>query len=124
MFIGTQNVRTFALMCIVLMYLIFGAAVFNACNMIDWYFNKIININIFLLLVESKEEIRLRTDYRLRLARILYKNDTIPDETLFIALTTRIFENRHVRNGTAKQWTFPGAFYFSTLVVTLIGKLV
>jgi len=72
--------------------------------------------------VESKEEVRLRSDLRLRIARILYKNETIPNETVFISLTTAIFENRHVRSGTARQWTFPGAFYFSTLVVTLIGK--
>ena len=56
------------------------------------------------------------------MARILYKNETIPNETTFHMLTSTIFENRHVRTGTAKQWTFPGAFYFSTLVVTLIGK--
>jgi hypothetical protein len=78
---------------------------------------------MIIFLVESKEEARSRAAYRLRLARILYKNDTIPNETLFIAVTSAIFENRHVRSGTTKQWTFPGAFYFSTLVVTLIGKL-
>jgi hypothetical protein len=72
--------------------------------------------------VESKEEIRLRAALRLRLAQILYKNNTIPNETVFISLTTAIFENRHVRHGTTKQWTFFGAFYFSTLVVTLIGN--
>jgi hypothetical protein len=72
--------------------------------------------------VESKEEVRLRSDLRHKIARILYKNETIPNETVFISLTTAIFENRHVRSGTARQWTFPGAFYFSTLVVTLIGK--
>jgi len=100
----------------------FGAAVFNACKSFE--FRLIINpIILFLFLVESKEEVRLRTIYRQRLARILYKNDTIPNETLFIAVTSAIFENRHVRSGTTKQWTFPGAFYFSTLVVTLIGKL-
>ena len=73
-------------------------------------------------LVESKEEARLRAALRLRMARILYKNDTIQNESIFNSLTTAIFEHRHVRSGTAKQWTFPGAFYFSTLVVTLIGK--
>ena len=73
-------------------------------------------------LVESKEEARLRAALRLRMARILYKNDTIQNETIFHSLTTTIFEHRHVRTGTAKQWTFPGAFYFSTLVVTLIGN--
>jgi hypothetical protein len=73
--------------------------------------------------VESKEEVRLRALLRQRMARILYKNDTIPNETLFISLTSAIFENRHFRSGTTRQWTFPGAFYFSTLVVTLIGKL-
>lgn len=72
--------------------------------------------------MEAKEEVRLRGEYRRRLARILYKNDTIPDEMMFNALTSKIFEHRHVRNGTSKQWTFSGAFYFSTLVVTLIGK--
>ncbi len=72
--------------------------------------------------MESKEEVRLRSDLRHKIARILYKNETIPNETVFISLTTAIFENRHVRSGTARQWTFPGAFYFSTLVVTLIGK--
>lgn len=71
--------------------------------------------------MESKEEARTRAALRLRMARILYKNDTIQNETIFHNLTTTIFENRHVRSGTAKQWTFPGAFYFSTLVVTLIG---
>ncbi|CAF1374381.1 unnamed protein product [Rotaria magnacalcarata] len=101
MIIGTQNVRTCALMFIVLIYLMFGAAVFNA--------------------LESKEEARQRAMLRLRMARILYKNDTIQNESVFNSLTTAIFENRHVRSGTAKQWTFPGAFYFSTLVVTLIG---
>ena len=73
-------------------------------------------------IVESKEEAIARATYRSRIARILYKNETIPNETLFISITTMIFENRHVRSGTTKQWTFPGAFYFSTLVVTLIGK--
>jgi hypothetical protein len=76
-----------------------------------------------LFSVESKEEARLRTIYRQRIARILYKNDTIPNEHVFNSLTTAIFDHRQVRSGTAKQWTFPGAFYFSTLVVTLIGKL-
>ena len=57
------------------------------------------------------------------MARILYKNDTIQNETLFHTFTTAVFENRHIRTGTTKQWTFPGAFYFSTLVVTLIGEL-
>ena len=56
------------------------------------------------------------------MARILYKNDTIQNETSFHSVTTAVFENRHIRTGTTKQWTFPGAFYFSTLVVTLIGK--
>ncbi|CAF1561829.1 unnamed protein product [Rotaria sp. Silwood1] len=101
MIIGTQNVRTCALMFIVLMYLMFGAAVFNA--------------------LESKEEVRQRALLRSRMARILYKNETIQNETIFNTLTAAIFENRHTRSGTAKQWTFPGAFYFSTLVVTLIG---
>jgi hypothetical protein len=64
----------------------------------------------------------MRAVLRSKMARILYKNDTIPNETVFVSLTTAIFDNRHFRNGTAKQWTFPGAFYFSTLVVTLIGK--
>jgi hypothetical protein len=72
--------------------------------------------------VESKEEARIRAALKVKMARILYKNDTIQNETLFHLLTTAIFENRHVRTGTAKQWTFPGAFYFSTLVVTLIGN--
>ncbi len=72
--------------------------------------------------VESKEEARLRLALRTKMARILYKNDTIQNETIFHSLTTAIFDNRHVRTGTAKQWTFPGAFYFSTLVVTLIGN--
>jgi hypothetical protein len=72
--------------------------------------------------VESKAEARMRAALRVKMARILYKNDTIQNETIFHSLTTAIFENRHVRTGTAKQWTFPGAFYFSTLVVTLIGK--
>ncbi|CAF0824817.1 unnamed protein product [Adineta ricciae] len=89
-------------MFIVLAYLMFGAAVFDA--------------------LESKEEARIRNVLRTRMARILYKNDTIQNETLFHILTTTIFEHRHVRTGTAKQWTFPGAFYFSTLVVTLIGE--
>jgi hypothetical protein len=80
------------------------------------------SISLLSILVESKEEVRLRSLYRLRMARILYKNETIQNETTFTSLTTLIFENRHVRNGTTKQWTFPGAFYFSTLVVTLIGK--
>ncbi|UJR21873.1 hypothetical protein I4U23_024946 [Adineta vaga] len=101
MIIGTQNVRTVALMFIVLIYLMFGAAVFNA--------------------LESKEEHHSRTLLRQRIARILFKNDTIPNETVFISLTTAIFDSRHFRTGTTKQWTFPGAFYFSTLVVTLIG---
>ncbi len=72
--------------------------------------------------MESKEEARLRDVLRGKMAWILYKNYTIQNETIFHSLTTWIFENRHVRSGTAKQWTFPGAFYFSTLVVTLIGK--
>lgn len=72
--------------------------------------------------MEAKQEVALRAEYRRRLARILFKNETIPDEALFNALTTKIFEHRHFRNGTSKQWTFSGAFYFSTLVVTLIGK--
>ena len=72
--------------------------------------------------VEAKQEVVLRAEYRRRLARILYKNETILDEAHFNYLTTRIFEHRHVRNGTSKQWTFSGAFYFSTLVVTLIGR--
>ncbi len=72
--------------------------------------------------MESKEEARIRAALKVKMARILYKNDTIQNETLFHLLTTAIFENRHVRTGTAKQWTFPGAFYFSTLVVTLIGN--
>ncbi|CAF1146940.1 unnamed protein product [Rotaria sordida] len=79
----------------------FGAAVFDA--------------------LESKEEAIIRATLRLRMARILYKNDTIQNESAFHSLTTAIFENRHVRTGTTKQWTFPGAFYFSILVVTLIG---
>jgi hypothetical protein len=82
----------------------------------------IIHTIYIVFLVESKEEARLRAHYRLRLARILYKNDTIPNEAQFNAITSTIFEHRHVRSGTTKQWTFPGAFYFSTLVVTLIGK--
>ncbi|CAF3658408.1 unnamed protein product [Adineta steineri] len=101
MIIGTQNVRTVALMFIVLIYLMLGAAVFNA--------------------LESKREIANRLIYKQKIARILYRTDTVPNETLFVSLTTAIFENRHFRRGTAKQWTFPGAFYFSTLVVTLIG---
>jgi hypothetical protein len=72
--------------------------------------------------VESKEEIRLRAVLRSKLSRILYKNETILNEAAFNSLTSAIFDNRHVRSGTTKQWTFPGAFYFSTLVVTLIGK--
>jgi len=108
-------------MFIVLVYLMFGAAVFNARMFKTIFLWKTICFRKNL--VESKEEIRLRQSLRTKLARILYKSDTIPNETLFISLTTAIFENRHFRNGTAKQWTFPGAFYFSTLVVTLIGKL-
>jgi hypothetical protein len=77
---------------------------------------------IIVYLVESKEEVRLRAYLRQKMARILYKNDTIPNEMAFISLTTTIFEHRHFRSGTTRQWTFPGAFYFSTLVVTLIGK--
>ncbi len=76
----------------------------------------------FSFTVESKEEARMRLVLRKRMALILYRNDTIQNESVFNNLTTAIFENRHVRNGTSKQWTFPGAFYFSTLVVTLIGK--
>lgn len=75
-----------------------------------------------LLAVESKEEHQLRALLRQRIARILFKNETIPNEALFISLTTAIFDSRHFRTGTTKQWTFPGAFYFSTLVVTLIGR--
>ncbi|CAF1571332.1 unnamed protein product [Adineta ricciae] len=101
MIIGTQNVRTVALMFIVLMYLLFGAAVFNA--------------------LESKEEHNLREILQARISRILFKNETIHNEVLFTSLTTAIFDSRHFRSGTTKQWTFPGAFYFSTLVVTLIG---
>ncbi|CAF3038123.1 unnamed protein product [Rotaria socialis] len=101
MIFGTENIRTCALMFIVLAYLMFGAAVFDA--------------------LESKEEARTRATLRLKMARILYRNDTIQNESAFHSLTSAIFENRHVRTGTAKQWTFPGAFYFSTLVVTLIG---
>lgn len=78
---------------------------------------------LYHISVESKEEARIRAALRLRMARILYKNDTIQNEAIFHSLTTTIFDNRHVRSGTAKQWTFPGAFYFSTLVVTLIGKI-
>lgn len=74
--------------------------------------------------MESKEEAILRDQLRKKMARILYKSDTIQNETVFHNLTTLIFENRHVRSGTAKQWTFPGAFYFSTLVVTLIGRTI
>lgn len=128
MFIGTQNVRTCALMFIVLAYLMFGAAVFNACKYLIFIYrinSSIILLFVFLLLlllVESKEEVRLRAALRQKIARILYKNDTIPNETVFISLTSAIFENRHFRSGTTRQWTFPGAFYFSTLVVTLIGK--
>ena len=123
MIIGTQNVRTVALMFIVLMYLLFGAAVFNACKWIstpnyDWSSSP-----NFLSLVESKEEHNLRENLEARIARILFKNETIRNEVLFTSLTTAIFDSRHFRSGTTKQWTFPGAFYFSTLVVTLIGKV-
>jgi hypothetical protein len=34
MIFGSQNVRTFALMFIVLAYLMFGAAVFDACKLL------------------------------------------------------------------------------------------
>ena len=122
MIFGSQNVRTFALMFIVLAYLMFGAAVFDACKF--FFLLREISFVCFSshISVESKEEARLRAVLRVKMARILYKNDTIPNETMFHILTSAIFENRHVRPGTAKQWTFPGAFYFSTLVVTLIGK--
>ena len=79
-------------------------------------------ISYHSILVESKEEVRQRSLLRRKAARILYKNETIQNETVFNSLTTEMFENRHVRSGTTKQWTYPGAFYFSTLVVTLIGK--
>ena len=81
-------------------------------------------IIVLVCLVEATQEVKLRTEHRKRIARILFKNETIPDEALFNAVTTKIFEHRHVRNGTSKQWTFFGAFYFSTLVVTLIGKYI
>ena len=73
--------------------------------------------------MESKEEHNLREILEARIARILFKNETIRNEVLFTSLTTAIFDSRHFRSGTTKQWTFPGAFYFSTLVVTLIGKV-
>ena len=121
MIFGTQNVRTLALMFIVLFYLMFGAAVFDARKSLSRLAlpSPFTGVSIS---VESKEEARMRGVLRARMARILYKNDTIQNETVFISLTTLIFDNRHVRTGTAKQWTFPGAFYFSTLVVTLIGE--
>lgn len=119
MIFGTQNVRTFALMFIVLAYLMFGAAVFDARKSFSSSHSDYFSSRIS---VESKEEARMRALLRVKMARILYKNDTIQNETIFHSLTTAIFDNRHVRTGTAKQWTFPGAFYFSTLVVTLIGK--
>jgi hypothetical protein len=83
---------------------------------------KLYNDLLCHLLVESKEEAHMRLLLRSRIARILYKNETIPNENIFISLTSVIFDNRHFRSGTTRQWTFPGAFYFSTLVVTLIGK--
>jgi hypothetical protein len=122
MIFGSQNVRTLALMFIVLAYLMFGAAVFDArkfLNRMLWrYFRSMSHLS-----VESKEEARMRANLRQKMARILYKNDTIQNETAFHSLTSNIFESRHFRTGTAKQWTFPGAFYFSTLVVTLIGNI-
>ena len=110
-------------MFIVLAYLMLGAAVFNACKFF-YLDEEYLHCNYLIshISVESKEEARIRAALRLRMARILYKNDTIQNESAFHSLTTRIFENRHVRSGTAKQWTFSGAFYFSTLVVTLIGN--
>lgn len=123
MIIGTQNVRTVALMFIVLMYLLFGAAVFNACKQTSTLnYDRSSQSNLFVL-VESKEEHNLREILRAKIARILFKNETIHNEVLFTSLTTAIFDSRHFRSGTTKQWTFPGAFYFSTLVVTLIGKI-
>ena len=123
---GTQNVRTVALMFIVLIYLMFGAAVFNACKChLSMMREREIQHKISVLLlfsVEAKEEAKMRILLRQRIARILYKNETIPNEYIFNNLVTAIFEHRHVRPGTAKQWTFPGAFYFSTLVITLIGE--
>ena len=108
-------------MFIVLVYLMFGAAVFDARK---WLIGDVAVLSWSSHIpVESKEEARMRAVLRVKMARILYKNDTIQNESVFHSLTTAIFENRHVRTGTAKQWTFPGAFYFSTLVVTLIGNV-
>ena len=113
--------RTVALMFIVLIYLMFGAAVFNTRKHRFLVEKK--KRKFLCFLVESKEESTIRNQLRIRMARIIFKSDKILDETVLNSVTAKIFDSRNIRNGTTKQWTFPGAFYFSTLVVTLIGKI-
>ncbi|XP_019641602.1 PREDICTED: two pore potassium channel protein sup-9-like [Branchiostoma belcheri] len=92
-----QNIRTLSLMIASFMYLLVGAAVFDALES------------------ESEEKQRRLLRERESKLRALYnisREDFLEIETVVL---------RSVPYKAGKQWQFTGAFYFATTVITTIG---
>ncbi|KAI8505794.1 Potassium channel sub K member 9 [Branchiostoma belcheri] len=93
-----QNIRTLSLMIASFMYLLVGAAVFDALES------------------ESEEKQRRLLRERESKLRALYnisREDFLEIETVVL---------RSVPYKAGKQWQFTGAFYFATTVITTIGR--
>src|SRR5689334_15437641 len=92
----SQNYRTLAYVIIILVYLVIGAAIFDK--------------------LESKEESKRHANLTARIA-LFQQQHNISDHD-FINLTRTVELRLQYRK---KQWKFIGSFYYSTVVLALIG---
>lgn len=92
-----QNVRTLSLVVCTFTYLLVGAAVFDA--------------------LESETE-RKRWNHLLELKAALVRKYSISEDD-YRMMEVAIIENKPHKAGP--QWKFAGAFYFSTVVLAMIG---
>ncbi|VDI31588.1 two pore potassium channel protein sup-9-like [Mytilus galloprovincialis] len=92
-----QNVRTLSLVVCTFTYLLIGAAVFDA--------------------LESEYEVENRRKLKNETQAIIDKFNITPEH--FEKIRYNVIKSRPYQAGT--QWKFPGALYFSLVVVALIG---